>query len=304
MNRIRMITIALPVTLLLACGGGGGGGGGAVAVNPLTTFVEAEDDNPTIQAVVEIAGEPNVTTGVDLLYSDIDTNTACPADVTCFLSLPGDPGDLIAGINPMASNSFIFFGSSYFAGRSFDSRVTPSVNVNGATIARGRVTATRATDDAPLTFETFAGWLDDSFFSVTHISIGDSDDRQYRFASNLAGIPATQDPSGTGSATWEGVTVATIKANRTFIRGDATIIIPDLANPDVAVTLDDWRNLDNQAVSSVSAISYQDLTLTNGSFEGSGNDQVEGRFYGTGHTEVGGFFNTETVTGAFGGTRQ
>ena len=142
------------------------------------------------------------------------------------------------------------------------------------------------------------------FFSVTHISIGDSSDRQYRLASNLVGIPATQDPSGTGLAIWEGVTVATIRANRTFIRGDATITVPDLANADVDVMLDNWRDLDNRELSSMQAISYEDLTLTNGSFEGSGNDQVEGRFYGTDHAEVGGFFNTETFTGAFGGTRQ
>ena len=116
MNTIRMMAIALPMTLLLAYGGGGGGGGVA-AVNPLTTFAEAEADNPTIQAVVEIAGEPNFITGME-------------------------------------------------------------------------------------------------------------------------------------------------------------------------------------------AISYEDLTLADGAFEGSGNDQVEGRFYGTEHAEVGGFFNTETVTGAFGGTRQ
>ena len=42
---------------------------------------------------------------------------------------------------------------------------------------------------------------------------------------------------------------------------------------------------------------------TDGRFEGN-VDQIKGYFYGTGHTEVGGFFNTETVTGAFGGTRQ
>ena len=139
--------------------------------------------------------------------------------------------------------------------------------------------------------------------SSLQITLGESGSEQHRFISYLAGVPATSDPSSTGSATWEGAAVATIKADRTFILGDASITV-DFTNTDVDVTLDDWRGLDNQTVSSVSAISYEDLTLTDGAFEGSGNDQVEGRFYGTGHTEVGGFFNTEMVTGAFGGTRQ
>ena len=37
--------------------------------------------------------------------------------------------------------------------------------------------------------------------------------------------------------------------------------------------------------------------------EGSGFS-VEGRFYGTGHTEVVGWFNKEDFIGAFGGKRQ
>ena len=67
---------------------------------------------------------------------------------------------------------------------------------------------------------------------------------------------------------------------------------------------DNWRGLDNQAVSGMSAITYEDLDLTSGSFTSSKSaEQVQGRFYAN-HNEVGGFFNTATVTGAFGGTRQ
>ncbi|MCY4032021.1 MAG: hypothetical protein OXF05_07885, partial [Hyphomicrobiales bacterium] len=169
------------------------------------------------------------------------------------------------------------------------------------TLARGNLTATFAGSE--LEFQTFAGWMDGSVFGTTQIAIGNTSP-QYRFVSYAVGVPATDNPSAAGgSATWEGSAVASIKADRTFILGDAEITV-NFADTNVDLMFDNWRGLDNQAVSGMSAITYEDLTLTDGAFERSGNEQVEGRFYGTGHAEVGGFFNTETVTGAFGGTRQ
>ena len=78
MNTIRMIAIALPMTLLLACGGGGGGGGTAAApttpagdrnVNPLAglnVFMSVENSS-TIQTIQGI----NRADGTHLLLSDV-----------------------------------------------------------------------------------------------------------------------------------------------------------------------------------------------------------------------------------------
>ena len=133
-------------------------------------------------------------------------------------------------------------------------------------------------------------------------TIGESNPRQ-RFWSYSFGVPATDNSSATGSATWEGATVASMKDDRTFILGDAEITV-DFTDTTVDLEFRNWRNLDNQALSSMDAITYDNLTLTDGAFEGFGGEQVEGRFYGTDHAEVGGFFNTMDVTGAFGGRRQ
>ena len=344
MNTIRTIAIALPMTLLLACGGGGGGGGTAArtptmtpptnmpgmddmmtpAPNPLANLAnfESSTGHASIQTVSGIA----TTTNADLLTSNVAEvgNFGSEPDINCIPSasvcsvpiLPNDDtganlrfqiGTSLTAV--VKDISLIPDTDTYFF--DYTSMVTPSLIDNGVTLARGSLTGTRTRDvnsmrvaGHPIEVETFAGWLDGSIFGTTQLSLGTSSNEEYRFISYLAGVPATNNPSAAGgSATWEGAAVGSIKADRTFILGDASVTV-NFTDTNVDLMFDNWRGLDNQAVSGMSAITYNDLTLANGSFEGSGNEQVQGRFYGTGHTEVGGFFNTETVTGAFGGTRQ
>lgn len=91
---------------------------------------------------------------------------------------------------------------------------------------------------------------------------------EYLLFAHAAGVPASDNPSATGqetSATWESAAVVSIKANREFILGGATITV-NFRDTNVDLMFDDWRGLDNQAVSGMSAISYEDLTLTEGSF--------------------------------------
>ena len=73
MNTIRLIAIALPMTLLLACGGGGGGGTAAAPTIPNTPPHSTGDGNPlagldgfmpttnssTIRDIQEITGMHN-----------------------------------------------------------------------------------------------------------------------------------------------------------------------------------------------------------------------------------------------------
>ena len=188
--------------------------------------------------------------------------------------------------------------------------VTSGVSNSDVTLARGHLKGTRARDEngmnvagAPIEVQTFAGWLDGSIFGTTQLSLGVSGSEEYRFISYLVGVPATDNPSSTGSATWEGAAVASIKANRNFILSNAEITV-DFTDTTVDLEFGNWRNLSNRALSSMDAITYDNLTLTDGAFEGFGGEQVEGRFYGTDHAEVGGFFNTMDVTSAFGGRRQ
>ena len=340
MNTIRLIAIALPVMLLMACGGGGGGGTAAPTTpmtmmppgtgnpnmpgtddmmtpppNPLAGLanvnVVADQNSPTIQAVERITGMTGANIFVSAAYQTgnlMKNDSACSA-TTCGITIPEVHSTRVIPFNLANPHTSLFLlNNGEFILDSIDSMVTESITLGDVTFAIGDATPTFVSASPPyahLEFRTFAGWIDRSiFFGTTQIQIGETNP-VYRFISHNAGVPATDNPSAAGgSATWEGSAVASIKADRTFILGDAEITV-NFTDTNVDLMFDEWRGLDNQELSSMQPITYNDLTLANGSFTSSvNNEQVQGRFYGTNHNEVGGFFNTMDVTGAFGGTRQ
>ena len=321
MSIFRLATTIFSLTFLVACGGGGGSTvatptaptNGGMTVNPLadlTNFVPTEN-SLTIQAVQGIAGTTDASIVIDEIFEagSLDRSHATCIDEAgfCQTELPGNRASLRFSKNNITDISLVINNSFFSA---YNSEITNGIIIEGITYARGNLIGTRMADNTPVEFQTFAGWLDGSIFGITQIEVGESGNEQYRFGAYHVGVPNTSNPTATESeatsATWAGVTVATIKTDRTFIRGDATITIPDLANADVDLEFDNWRNLDNQQLSSMQAISYEDLMLTRGRFSlvSTGQVEVRGQFYGTGHMEVGGYFNTMDVTGAFGGTRQ
>ena len=309
MDIFRITTITLTLTLLVACGGGGGGGAAAPVAHPLTQF-RATENSPSIGAINGILGEGGeLIAGNDILASNDGTSTSCPgqrANHICFIQLPGANSDFQMNIKRVIGDLSMFLDEVGFTDEEYTSTITPSETIDGVDFARGSLTGTRDTDNAPLEFETFTGWLDGSIFGTIQTSVGASGSEQYRFISYTIGIPATDNPSATGSetsATWGGAAVATVKENRRFLRGEATITIPDLTDADVDLMFDNWHTVTGQEVSSMPAITYQDLPLTSGAFASSDN-KVQGRFYGTDHNEVGGIFYDDDISGAFGGTRQ
>ncbi len=325
MNTIRMVVATLPMAFLTACGGGGGGGGAASAPAPaptptidddsvppdwslLTEFAE-HADSPVLEAVRGITR----AMGADLFLSPFaeagnlnETNHTKNLGVY-FTTLPGGGNSLVFNIGVYDDISLVE-ANNFWATRDYTSVTTTGVVVGDVTLARNRLTGTRYQGMSRMAIQTFSGWLDGSVFGTSRIAFAyRTPAEDYRFVSHTSGVPSNSRPSATGtetSATWEGVTVASIKADREFIRGDATITISDLTNADVNLRFDNWHDLDNEELSTMPAITYDNLTLTNGSFGGSSPDQVFGHFYGTDHNEVGGYFNTMDVTGAFGGTRQ
>ena len=318
MNIFRVTTIALPVMLLMACGGGGSSGGGAGFTPDLINLRPTTENSPSIQSIQRIATREGATISLsNVLQAEglESSDTALCSVNACLIRLPGSIRSLGLGtdttILSFVDVSLLNPDHNYFS-ESANLEITNGRTIGGIDFTRGRATATRADDSSPVEFETFAGWLDGSIFGTTQITVGESGSEEYRFISYAVGVPSGSNPSGSGSATWEGATVATIKTDRTFIRGDATITIDDLASPVVDLMFDNWYMLPNMdsmvegdEITGMAAITYEDLMLTSGAFESSGNgNQAEGRFFGTNHNEVGGFFNTPDVTGAFGGTRQ
>ena len=313
MNILRLIAIALPAMLLIGCGGGGGTAA-TPFVNPFASLAafEPTEDSQAITTIGEIVSTASMNYGIGVnspVYSvsnvaetdnfGSEIANSCTNAKFCRVTI-GETRETLNGPGVEFADLTLIERGVF---QQYNSRITPILTRDGVNFARGELRAVRTNIDQ-FEIQTFAGWLDGSVFATMQTAIGESNP-SYQFWSYSIGDSAGSNPAGTGEATWEGATVASIKATRTFIQGDATITIPDLANADVDLEFDNWRNIaSGRAASSVSAITYTDLTLTDGSFTGSGNEQVQGRFYGTDHNEVGGFFNTETVTGAFGGTKQ
>ena len=79
------------------------------------------------------------------------------------------------------------------------------------------LTATRSSDSAPLEFQTFAGWLDDTAFGVVQASIGESGSRQYNFLTYSIGEYNSSNIAGSGQMTWQGKAVGSTISDRTFI---------------------------------------------------------------------------------------
>ncbi|MEG9862918.1 MAG: hypothetical protein V6Z81_10615 [Parvularculales bacterium] len=268
--------------------------------HPLTVFAAAAGST-SLAALQSRAG----ATGVNLVFGGSAEagagNFGSEMATTCFSNTCGVP---------VNSSSNVTFGLSNVSNLSLTtsgitistSMITQGFAAHGVTLARGRSSGTRFTNSVAL--ETFGGWAAASAFGAVQIAQGAVGSEIHRFTSYTVGVPSGSNPAA-GFATWSGGAVASVKADRTFLRGDATITLDlsDSANPTVDVMLDTWLGIDGTAMSSVAAVSYANLALAGGAFSGTSPQQIEGRFYGTTHSEVGGIFNTATLNGAFGGTR-
>ena len=177
----------------------------------------------------------------------------------------------------------------------------------GISFAQGRY-GEEGTDGGSLL--GYGGWLEYNFFGVEvdYLDGGSSDviPKTYSVGYETGSNPG---PEG-GSGTWEGVMIG-YREEAPFPRevkpqvvGTATITIAEFVNPLVDVSL-----------SHEFTVTWEDIPLTDGSF-GRTDDlgEIEGRFYGPNHEEVGGTFwyedlrtryrdEIDKVYGAFGAYR-
>ena len=332
MGIFRIMIVTLSLTLLVACGGGGGSavtpattptdsGGNVNPLADLARFAPTTNSSPSIQAISRIT----TGSGAELLVSGLAeagnaalaltqcANNSCMTD-----GLKGGGANSLTFTNNDVGDISLISSSDYFTNSRYESTVTPSAIVSlystytirkiPVTLARGSLAGTRATDNARFESQSFAGWLDGSVFGTTQITIGEHGSEEYPFVSYIAGVPSGSNPPLSRTLiVWEGAAVASIKANRTFILGDAEISVSTRVRDRqfVEVKIDDWRDVNGQAVSDLDRLIFGGISLIDGTFKREySNSQIEGRFYGTNNLEVGGFFNTRNVTGAFGGTRE
>ncbi len=157
----------------------------------------------------------------------------------------------------------------------------------------------------------YAGWLDYTGFALQVDFLPSRvTPEQIRLSSYTYGTATGTNPAS-GGGTWNGVAIG-IDLNALFndpaiLQGKATISIDDFNDPTVDVNLADFINLNTGELSDFSA-AWSDLPLVDGAFfEGSfiSGEQIEGRFHGPNHEEVGGVFKSDfkadsVVVGSFG----
>ena len=309
MNTIRMIAIALPIMLLIACGGGGSGGSAATPTtrpaNPLTVFMPAAGSS-SMQAIQAITGTADAKLLLNVYQADdtarvLAQAVSCTSGNNCSFALPSI-GSVNFALENNAPNLSLFNES--LGGD--PAQITNGQTFNGVTLARGSLSGMK--NNIPVEFQTFAGWVDGNIFGITQAAIGASGSEQYRFipyeVSDSVSTNPAGNPTGTGRAIWEGATVASIKADRTFIRGDANVTIADLSSPSVNVLFDNWHTINGQAMSDMEDITYNGLTPDGGIIFDYSNGVFEAVFHGANHTEITGTYNTETIAGAFGAKLQ
>ena len=350
MNHItRLAAILLPITFLIACGGGGGGGGSTPA--SMTRTTPTTGGLTTTNAEVVLTGversttsSPSTSTASDVVEetpmavrtstngspppSSLNTSTAVLMEIDGIIASGTDTllvSDMVGVSTAGVSNHRVSCTNPTTCDETDIGGVTITVSTNNFTanelireaMAVGEKTG--VTLVVSLTVDTdgdinvaYGGLLEDSLFTINGFVTTDAND-------NIAGVLAGSSlgdatgsrPTGTGSATWNGIMVGARENTDSvdIIQGDATITA-NFTNMDVDVSFTNIQNLDTGSAVS-GTIRWNDITVTaTGTFATranavAGSRSIQGAFYGTNHSEVGGVFNDPAtrIRGAFGATR-
>ena len=157
--------------------------------------------------------------------------------------------------------------------------------------------AGRDSGNAVFEYLSYGGWLTESAFSVDALSRG-SPDRLYLLVGNSYGVGSNSRPTVSGAVEWLGVMVGVDKTSGDLFQGNVAIQGNFDNSPNINILFNNIRNLrtNNQTTMAWGAVAVE----TNGTFSSTTGGDIDGAFYGTGHTEVGGSFNRDGIIGAFG----
>ncbi len=150
-------------------------------------------------------------------------------------------------------------------------------------------------------FLGFGAWLDHSMFGVTG-----SVDVDSAIEASAYSLGAASGPNPvSGTATWSGAVVGIdghALGRGQVVRGKSEVTA-DFADLTVDVELSGMTFL-ARGHSWIHDMTWNDLPLTSNGFgKGADDNFIEGRFYGSGHEEVGGVFMRDHIAGSFGGKR-
>ncbi|MCY4038982.1 MAG: hypothetical protein OXF09_05950, partial [Hyphomicrobiales bacterium] len=159
-------------------------------------------------------------------------------------------------------------------------------------------------------YQSYGGWLEHSVFAV-QISTGGigGNDQGILLFSYSFGRDNVNNP--TADATWEGVVIGRNTGTKHVVQGDAVVTF-DVSSPNTldSIVFSSVIDLDDGSAvtfGSDNSLEFSNISLADGAFmqDNSANGDISyirGRFYGTGHEEVGGVFDSHDIVGAFGAT--
>ena len=163
----------------------------------------------------------------------------------------------------------------------------------------------------------YGGWLDDGAFFVNRTvrdvgvhagGLATVFDASAVGVANPTAPTALRGMSGSWEGTMIGADVSDTVTFGQFVRGDATLVIEDFADPYVDVVFSNLHDLETGArLDHRSIASWEDIPLNDGSFGEkpvASVDYIQGQFLGGNHAGVAGVFQRSEVVGSFGANRQ
>ena len=152
----------------------------------------------------------------------------------------------------------------------------------------------------------YGAWLDNSYFATAQSDFAVLGQPGIATGPVSFGVSTGTAPSG--PATWRGAMVGTdVAPGATFgnrVAGAASMTIEAMENPTLNVAFTEIVDIETNA--SRDDLRWNGLSVSEtGTFRsGSVGDTIEGTFYGPAHAEVGGVFERDSISGAFGAARQ
>lgn len=307
--------LALTVVMLSACGGGGSssttGGGSAslshidwpVSVTRAITAAQGSASTHTAaQAMQELQGileNADFVTFSDVLVFRGPTGTPERVPVTCTgFTCRGNLGDV-------SYQAQIGRGPNLGHDRA---QAQPIMVHNGVNIAQIRASDDAEGDNSASETVYYGGWMEHSLFAAGVIAYPKFNGYEYAIGSGISlGDASGSNPAPIAdrTATWVGAVVGgdySVAYREHVIHGTAEVEV-DFTSVTLDVTLSDLTDLDTPT-RSIADIEWSNVPIRSGSFsQGSGANLLKGQFYGPNHEEVGGVFDHNEITGAFGGRR-
>ncbi len=302
-TRLFRLAFVLASFNLAACGGGGGSSGGGNASNLPAFPVNSNSARNLVggasfdQTSEQIGARLNTLNRAanSLLVGDnhffYNDGTTARAGTTCTGNSCTTSG---GGVSVTLNREDFDFTSTT------TNEYQPVMIDRGVSLAQGR--SRERIGGEQVDNLGYGGWLDHSFFFVfvqeqSTFSVG--------YGLSAGDAPGT-NPAATGGGTWTGVMVGGDVSATTSrghgIQGDAEIDIDDFNNPDVDIRFTNIYDLDSG--STRGDMRWDNIAVSNGAFAtGSGTNQIQGKFYGPNHEEVGGVFERNQIVGAFGAKR-